>query len=106
MKRFRSIIPALIPLLVVTAAAELAVRLVGSSSDASQLVNASPTTIIWVEHGDEVVVHLDSVQVGPRFHPAPMPGVGSHFLEIRDLHSAQIVEMIGTLTLVTSRDLS
>ncbi len=44
-------------------AAELAVRLVGSSSDASQLVNASPTTIIWVEHGDEVVVHLDSVQV-------------------------------------------
>jgi len=39
-------------------------------------------------------LHLDSVQVGPRFHPAPMPGVGSHFLEIRDLHSAQIVEMI------------
>ncbi|KAI0302222.1 hypothetical protein BC826DRAFT_987878 [Russula brevipes] len=39
-------------------------------------------------------LHLDSVQVGPRFHSAPMPGMGSHFLEIRDLHSAQIVEMI------------
>jgi hypothetical protein len=44
-------------------AAELGVRLVGSSSDGSQLVNLNPTTIIWVEHGDEVVVHLDSVQV-------------------------------------------
>jgi len=44
-------------------AAELAVRLVGSSSDGSQLVNLNATTIIWVEHGDEVVVHLDSVQV-------------------------------------------
>lgn len=44
-------------------AAELAARLAGSSSDGSQLVNVNPGTIIWVEHGDEVVVHLDSVQV-------------------------------------------
>lgn len=42
---------------------ELASRLPGTSADASQLVNVSPTTIIWVERGDEVVVHLDSVQV-------------------------------------------
>jgi hypothetical protein len=35
----------------------------GTSADASQLVNVSPATVIWVEHGDEVVVHLDSVQV-------------------------------------------
>jgi hypothetical protein len=44
-------------------AAELAARLPGSSADGSQLVNVSPATIIWVERGDEVVVHLDSVQV-------------------------------------------
>jgi hypothetical protein len=44
-------------------ATELASRLPGTSADASQLVNVSPTTIIWVERGDEVVVHLDSVQV-------------------------------------------
>jgi hypothetical protein len=44
-------------------AAELAARLPGTSADASQLVNVSPTTIIWVERGDEVVVHLDSVQI-------------------------------------------
>ncbi len=25
-----------------------------------------------------------------------MPGMGSHFLEIHELHSAQMVEMIGT----------
>lgn len=42
---------------------ELASRLPGTSADGSQLVNVSPTTIIWVERGDEVVVHLDSVQV-------------------------------------------
>jgi hypothetical protein len=34
----------------------------GTSADASQLLNVSPTTIIWVERGDEVVLHLDSVQ--------------------------------------------
>jgi hypothetical protein len=44
-------------------AAELAARIAGSSADGSQLVNVSPATIVWVEHGDEVVVHLDSVQV-------------------------------------------
>jgi hypothetical protein len=44
-------------------ATELATRMVGTSADASQLVNVSPTTIIWVERGDEVVVHLDSIQV-------------------------------------------
>lgn len=44
-------------------AAELASRLPGTSANASQLVNVSPTTIVWVERGDEVVVHLDSVQV-------------------------------------------
>jgi hypothetical protein len=44
-------------------AVELAGRLPGTSADASQLVNVSPTTIIWVERGDEVVVHLDSLQV-------------------------------------------
>ena len=44
-------------------ATELATRMVGTSADASQLLNVSPTTIIWVERGDEVVVHLDSVQV-------------------------------------------
>jgi hypothetical protein len=44
-------------------ATELASRLPGTSADASQLVNVSPSTIIWVERGDEVVVHLDSVQV-------------------------------------------
>lgn len=44
-------------------AAELAARMVGSSADGSQLVNVSLATIVWVEHGDEVVVHLDSVQV-------------------------------------------
>jgi len=43
--------------------AEISARLAGSSADASQLVNVNPTTIIWVEHGDEVVVHVDSVQV-------------------------------------------
>jgi len=44
-------------------ATELAARMVGTSADASQLVNVSPTPIIWVERGDDVVVHLDSVQV-------------------------------------------
>jgi hypothetical protein len=44
-------------------AAELASRLAGTSGDASQLVNVNPTTVIWIEHGDEVLVHLDSVQV-------------------------------------------
>ncbi len=44
-------------------AAELGARLPGTSADASQLLNVSPTTIIWVERGDEVVVHLDSLQV-------------------------------------------
>jgi hypothetical protein len=44
-------------------AAELATRMVGTSADGSQLVNVSPATVIWVDHGDEVVVHLDSVQV-------------------------------------------
>lgn len=44
-------------------AAEIAARLAGASADASQLGNISTVTIVWVEHGDEVVVHLDSVQV-------------------------------------------
>ena len=44
-------------------AAQLSARLPGTSGDASQQVNVSPSTIIWVEHGDEVVVHLDSIQV-------------------------------------------
>jgi hypothetical protein len=44
-------------------AAQISGRLPGNSADGSLLVNVNPTTIIWVEQGDEVVVHLDSVQV-------------------------------------------
>ncbi len=44
-------------------AAEISARLAGTSADASQLTNVNAATIIWVEHGDEVVVHLDGVQV-------------------------------------------
>ncbi|KAI0273410.1 hypothetical protein BC834DRAFT_853688 [Gloeopeniophorella convolvens] len=38
--------------------------------------------------------HLNSVQIGQRLRPAPMPGMGSPYLEILDLHSAHMVEMI------------
>ncbi|KAI0306396.1 hypothetical protein B0F90DRAFT_1689539 [Multifurca ochricompacta] len=38
--------------------------------------------------------HLDSVQIGYQLRLAPMPGMGSHFLEIHDLHSAHMVEMM------------
>ncbi|KAI9458285.1 hypothetical protein F5148DRAFT_1221046 [Russula earlei] len=38
--------------------------------------------------------HLNSVQVGHRLHPATIPGTGSHFLEIHELHPAYMVEMI------------
>src|ERR1700694_2555678 len=44
-------------------AAELAARLPGTSANGSQLIDVSPAKIIWVERGDEVVLHLDSVQV-------------------------------------------
>jgi hypothetical protein len=42
---------------------EIAARLPGSSADGSQFSSASVSSVIWVEHGDEVLVHLDSVQV-------------------------------------------
>ncbi|KAH9981097.1 hypothetical protein BGW80DRAFT_1268371 [Lactifluus volemus] len=38
--------------------------------------------------------HLNCVQTGHRLRPASMPGIGSHFLEIHELHSAHMVEMI------------
>ncbi|KAI0256886.1 hypothetical protein BJV78DRAFT_1167682 [Lactifluus subvellereus] len=38
--------------------------------------------------------HLNSVQIGRRLRPASMPGTGSHFLEIHELHSEHMVEMI------------
>jgi hypothetical protein len=44
-------------------AAEIAARLVGASADGSIISNANTTTVVWVDHGDEVAVHLDSVQV-------------------------------------------
>lgn len=44
-------------------AAQVAARLAGASADGSKLGNVNTATIVWVEHGDEVAVHLDSVQV-------------------------------------------
>ncbi|KAI0006204.1 hypothetical protein BJV74DRAFT_802876 [Russula compacta] len=38
--------------------------------------------------------YLNSVQVDHQFHPAPIPDMGSHFLEIHELHAAQMVETI------------
>ena len=39
--------------------------------------------------------HLNSVQIGHRIRPSPIPGMGSHFLEIHDVHSTHMVEMMG-----------
>ena len=40
--------------------------------------------------------YLNSVQIGHRLRPSPIPGMGSHFLEVHDVHSAHMVEMMGT----------
>src|SRR6266702_968455 len=39
--------------------------------------------------------HINSVQIGHRLRPSPIPGMGSHFLEVHDVHSAHMVEMMG-----------
>ncbi|KAH9001083.1 hypothetical protein EDB92DRAFT_10370 [Lactarius akahatsu] len=38
--------------------------------------------------------YLNSVQIGHRLRPSPIPGMGSHFLEVHDVHSAHMVEMM------------
>ncbi|KAF8264231.1 hypothetical protein EI94DRAFT_1738935 [Lactarius quietus] len=38
--------------------------------------------------------YLNSVQIGHRLRPTPIPGMGSHFLEVHDVHSAHMVEMM------------
>lgn len=42
-------------------ATQITSRLTASSADGSQVALAS--TVVWVDHGDEVAVHLDSLQV-------------------------------------------
>jgi hypothetical protein len=44
-------------------AQELRVRLAGAPADGSAPASASPAQVIWVDAGDEVLVHLDSIQV-------------------------------------------
>lgn len=44
-------------------AAQIVSYLPGASADGSQLTNLNAATIVWVDHGDEIAVHLDSVQV-------------------------------------------
>ena len=41
----------------------LAVRLAGTPADGSAPSGSAPTSVIWVDQGDEVLVHLDSVAV-------------------------------------------
>jgi hypothetical protein len=41
----------------------LAVRLAGTLADGSAQSGPAPTSVIWVDQGDEVLVHLDSVAV-------------------------------------------
>jgi hypothetical protein len=38
----------------------LAVRLVGTPADGSTPLASAPAKVVWVDHGDEVLVHLDS----------------------------------------------
>ncbi|KAH9066446.1 hypothetical protein EDB87DRAFT_1679180 [Lactarius vividus] len=40
--------------------------------------------------------YLNSVQIGHRLRPSPIPGIGSHYLEVHDVHSTHMVEMMGT----------
>jgi hypothetical protein len=42
---------------------ELGVRLAGTPADGSRTTSAPPQTVVWVENGDEVLVHLDSAVV-------------------------------------------
>jgi hypothetical protein len=44
-------------------AQELRTRLAGAPADGSAPTQASAAQVIWVDAGDEVLVHLDSVQV-------------------------------------------
>jgi len=40
----------------------LKARLAGTPADGSAFTGSAPTSVVWVDAGDEVLVHLDSVQ--------------------------------------------
>jgi len=42
---------------------ELGIRLTGTPADGAAPRGEAPQKVIWVEHGDEVLVHLDSMRV-------------------------------------------
>lgn len=46
-----------------TLASELSTRLAGNPADGSAARATTPTKVIWVDQGDEVLVHLDSMAV-------------------------------------------
>lgn len=46
-----------------TLASELSTRLAGKPADGSVAPTTAPTKVIWVDRGDEVLVHLDSMTV-------------------------------------------
>lgn len=46
-----------------TLASELSTRLAGKPADGSTSLATTPTKVIWIDQGDEVLVHLDSMVV-------------------------------------------